>query len=63
MAQGLAWSLGLPLTLGESGGRSGCLLTSSFMGTLVSAFLSAESGRKELGRMPAGFNCKREAER
>lgn len=28
------------------GGRSGCLLTSSFMGMLASAFLSAESGRK-----------------
>lgn len=44
--QGLAWSPGLSLTHGESGDRSGCLLTSSFMGTLVSAFLSAESGRK-----------------
>lgn len=40
--------------MGESGGRSGCLLTSSFMGTLALAFLSAESGRK-VGQRAVGF--------
>lgn len=42
------------LTHGGSGGKSGCLLTSSFMGTLALAFLSAESGRK-VGQSAAGF--------
>ena len=59
----LAWpwaSRGVQASLwhmGECRDRSGCLLTSSFMGKLASAFLSAESGRK-VGQSACGVQLR-----